>query len=40
MGYDGVDCIYLAQERDQSEHGDEPVGSIKDGGCLDQLSEF
>jgi hypothetical protein len=29
IGWDGMDLINLAQDRDQCEHGNEPSGSIK-----------
>jgi hypothetical protein len=42
--WEGVDWIYLAQNRDQCggccEHGSEPSVSIKDGEFLDKPSEY
>jgi hypothetical protein len=38
IGWEGVDCIYLAQDGNQfrsREHGNEPLGSIKCGEFLD-----
>jgi hypothetical protein len=38
VGWEGVDWIHLAQDRDQWQahvHGNEPSGSIKDGEFLD-----
>jgi hypothetical protein len=40
--YEGVEWIYLAQNRDQGscEHGNEPQGPIKDVEFLDLVSDY
>jgi len=35
VGWEDVDWIHLAEERDHGEHGTEPSGSIKCGELLD-----
>jgi len=39
IGWEGVDCMYLPQDRDQCqgscEHGNDPSGSIKDVECVE-----
>jgi hypothetical protein len=37
IGWDGVDWIDMAQDRDHCEHGIEPSGSIKCWGVLEGL---
>jgi hypothetical protein len=34
MGWEGVDWIHLAQDRDYCEHGNEPSGCVKGGNFL------
>jgi hypothetical protein len=39
-GYEGMDWIPMAQDRDSCEHNNGSSGSIKGGEFLDQLSEY